>query len=130
MMVTLSIEQREALDNAFSVSSSLELVEALEAFEQTLPPRSQRKREEIAGALIEELEGTADSEDKKVNRLLAALASIDTPNAADAVADYASKPGEISDRIPAWALLSLSRMSSYDDTCGLLERMVENSKVR
>lgn len=100
----LSDEQSDALDRALSATSTSELIESLDAFEETLPPRSQAKREEIADSLVEEIKNTSNSHAKKLSRLLVALASIDTPNGAEIVAEYAGgDPDELGDRVPVWA---------------------------
>jgi len=134
-MTKLSDEQQKVLERALSTSTTSEMIEALQQFEQTLAKHSQSKREEIAAILIEELGRTAEHHAQKISRLLAALASVDTPNAAEVVARYAaSKPQEIGDRILISALKSLTRMTSYEDKGGLLRGILtknnSNSRIK
>lgn len=128
-MSELSTKQSAALDQALAADSRSELIGALEAFEKTLPPLSKPERERIASALIEKVRNTSNKRAKKLSRLLAALACVDTPDAAEIVSQYASgDPHELGDRVPVWALISLSRMRSYEDKCGLLEGVLEDGR--
>ena len=134
-MTKLSDEQQKALERALSVSTTSEMIEVLQQFEQTLAQHPQDKREEIAAILIEELETTVGHHAQKTSRLLSALGSIDTPNAAGVVARYAaSNPHEVDDRILISALKSLTRMTSYEDKSGLLQRILaknnSNSRIK
>lgn len=133
-MSELSNKQSAALEQVLAANSRLELIDALETFEGTLPSRSDAKREKIAAVLIEKVQDTPIKRAKKLSRLLAALACIDTPCAAETVAQYATgDPHELGDRVPIWALISLSRMASCDDKCSLLEGVLtdghSNSRI-
>ena len=130
-MTELNAKQLAAKDQVYSATSAGVLDQALAGFKETLPQRSPDKREQIAKVLIEELNGEQPA--KRQNRLITMLATIDTPNAAEAVAKYAySDTQQLDDRIQAWALVSLKIMNSYDDMCSLLQRVLddENTKNR
>jgi HEAT repeat protein len=124
-MAELTAKQETAYKAFITAATSPTMNDLLDEFSKLLPT-SQNKRAEIADIFIEMLESSMELPAKKRSRLMMLLATIDTPNAAQIVAKYASAdPGHSNDRVQIWALISLVKMSAHQDTYKLLESIAE-----
>lgn len=132
-MAELTTKQEAAYENVIAAATSSMVNEALAVFDKLLPT-SGHKRAEVADAIIDKLNTSADLPAKKLSRLLMLLAAIDTPNAAQRMEDYTkTDPDRNDDRVQVWALVSLVKMSAHQNTYsvlkGLSEQEISNNRI-
>ena len=122
-MTELSANVQEARDQVYEADS---LLDAISTFQETFAKSSQDRKERIADDLINDFT-QEEQPPKKLHRLIAMLAALDTPAAAEFVTTYAyGDSKEPNDRVQARSLVSLTGMTCFDGMCDLLQRVLED----